>query len=336
MADERGIVRSDTGWRAFVRVRGTLYSKRFPSDTPITTLRDWRAAKRTDVLRASLHVLPSGTFANDVDTYLRAVRTMPTYDEREQMMLLWITALGGARTRQSITSAEIRGALQHWRVSGRYDGQPLSESACNHRRTALMHFFSVMNGKSGANPVRDVPRFHEPDPEPRGLTYAKLRKVFATMRESATKARLMIIAYTGLPHATIQRLTRADLDLKAKTVTVPRRRKGAGTKTRIVPLTPEAVKAFKMLDRCEGWGHFSRSSLRKSFHLACRTAKVTVIRPYDLRHSFGTAVYEATGDLGAAQALLDHANIKQTQRYTMRAVADRMRKALTQTRKSFR
>jgi len=54
-----------------------------------------------------------------------------------------------------------------------------------------------------------------------------------------------------------------------------------------------------------------------------------------LRHSFGTAIYEATGDIAAAQALLDHADPKQTRRYTMKAVANRMRSALNATRKSF-
>lgn len=332
-----GIVRTEFGFRAFIRVRGRLYSKRFPPEASLTDMRDWRAAKRTDVLRAALHVVPSSsTFRDDVRVYLLAVKTMATYDEREQDMDRWVAAIGESRIRHSITSAEIRGALQQWRIGGRKDGKPLSESACNHRRTALMHFFSVMNGKSGANPVRDVPRFREPDPEPRGLTYPKLRRIFATMKESKTKARLMLIAYTGLPHSTIMRLNPEHVNLKGRYAVVPRRRKGAGTQTRIIPLLPEAVAAFKMLIRCDGWGHFSRGSLRKALHQACRTAKVTRIRSYDLRHSFGTAVYEATGDIGAAQALLDHSDIKQTRRYTLKAAAGQMRKALLKTRKSFR
>src|SRR6185503_3826481 len=145
----------------------------------------------------------------------------------------WLAVLGRNRTRQSITSAEIRAALQQWRLTGRKDGGPLSESACNHRRTALMHFFSVMNGKAGSNPCRDVPRFREPDPTPRGLTFAQLRRVFATMRDSATKARCVIMAYTGLPRATLMRLTPQDFDPRARTIVVPRRRKGSGTQTRI-------------------------------------------------------------------------------------------------------
>lgn len=332
MRAETGIAHSPFGWRAFIRVRGRLYSKRFPPDATITELRDWRAATRTDVLRAALGAVPTGTLADDVETYLRAVKTMPTYDEREHHLALWLAVLGRQRTRQSLTSAEIRGALQQWRLAGRHDGGPLSESACNHRRTALMHFFSVLNGKSGANPCRDVPRFREPDPTPRGLTYAQLRKVFTAMADSKTKARVMVMAYTGLPNSTLARLRPTDLDPKAKTLLVPRRRKGAGTQTRVLPLMPEAVAAFKLLTRWDGWGPFSRSSLRKALHRACVTAKVQKIRPYDLRHSFGAAIYAATGDIAAAQALLDHSDPKQTRRYTLKAQGARMKAALEKTR----
>lgn len=327
---DHGIVTTEFGYRVYVRVKGRLYSKRFPPDTAITTMRDWRAATRTDVLRRHKTAPPTNeqTFAADVGLYLQAVSAMPTYDWREDDMLRWVKTLGGTRSRHSITSAEIRSALQQWRLMGRQDGTPLSESACNHRRTALMHFFTVMNGKAGANPVRDIPRFREPDPEPRGVRYAQLRKMFRAMPNSKTKARALVMAHTGLPHSTLMRLEPSAVDYKAKTVTVPRRRKGQGTKTRVLPLTPDAIKAFKMLSKYDGWGPFSRDSLRRSLHRACETAGIPLIRGYDLRHSFGTAVYAASGDIRAVQALLDHSDIALTERYTLGAVDARMRSAL--------
>jgi integrase/recombinase XerC len=333
-----GIARSVFGWRAFIRVQGRLYSKRFPPDATITEMKDWRAAKRTDVLRSAAFspVAIGSTFADDIDAYLRAVKTMRSYRDRERDLDAWIAIIGQRRTRQTITSTEIRATLQQWRVNGRHDGKPLSESACNHRRTALMHFFTVMNGKSGANPCRDVPRFREPDPEPRGLTFKQLAKVFRKMPESKTKARVMVMAYTGIPRATLMQLTAASVDYRAKTVTLPRRRKGGGTKLRVMPLTPQAVQAFRMLNRYDGWGHFSRASLLQSLHRACVSAKVTPIRAYDLRHSFGSEAYARTGDIGAVQALLDHADIKMTNRYTLKAVDARVRRAVKALAKGYR
>lgn len=330
-----GITRTETGWRAFIRVRGALYSKRFPDTATLTEVRDWRAALRVDVLRAAKAVPDEpapGTFADDIKTYLAAVTSMPTYNERDYHLGLWRDVLGGTRTRASITSADVRAALQAWRLTGK-NGKPLSESACNHRRTALMHFYTVLNGRSGANPVRDIPKFRAPDPEARGVPFSELQKIFDALKDTKTKARILVLALTGLPPSTLVRLTADAINYAEKTLTVPRRRKGKGTKTRVLPLTPEAIKAFKLLTRHDAWGHCSRDALRHSLHRACKRAKVKVIRLYDLRHSFGTEAYRASGDIRAVQALLDHSDVKLTERYTLGAVDARMRSALSAMRK---
>jgi integrase len=332
-----GVSITPEGLRAFRRVLGKLESKRFPWTATKTQIQDWRAAIRIQRLReakeATKNAPKPGTLADDVRAYLEAVRAMPTYAWRETDLKYWVALLGGNRKRADITSTEIRAALQHWRVMGRLDGQPLSESACNHRRTALMHFYTVMNGKGGANPVREIPRFREPDPEPRGVPFADLKRVFDAMPDTKTKARVLVMALTGLPHATLMRLTPESVQWDEMTLLVPRRRKGKGTKTRVLPLTPDAVAAFRMLDRYDGWGTFSASSLRRSLHRACAEAGVPEMRGYDLRHSFGTAAYLASGDIRAVQALLDHSDAKLTERYTLAAVDERMQAALAAMRK---
>lgn len=349
---EIGIVRTNTECRAYVRVRGVLYTKRFDPDTStLTDMRDWRAATRVAMLAKAKQRPQTGSFATDVRTvYLPAVKTMPTYAERDYQLEQWIAALGADRHRDSISSAEIRAVLQAWRVRGKtiiekvrddkgnviaetQKPAPLSESACNHRRSALMHFFTVLNGRSGINPVKDVPKFREPDPEARGIPFAVLKRVFDAMPESATKARVLVLALTGLPPSTLMRLTPAALNVQARTVTVPRRRKGKGTKTRVLPLSPDALAAFRLLTRYDGWGPFSRDALRHSLQRACVKAGVPVIRGYDLRHSFGTAAYLASGDIRAVQALLDHSDPKLTERYTLGAVDARMQSALVAMRR---
>ena len=103
---------------------------------------------------------------------------------------------------------------------------------------------------------------------------------------SKTKARLAVIAYTGLPHSLLKSLTREMIDWQGKGVTVPARRKG---------------------DALDCWGAFSNSSMLKSFHRACVLAKVTPVpRVYDLRHSFATEMYRLTGDPKATAQLLMH------------------------------
>jgi len=350
MAGRRtGISKTEFGWRAAIRVKGALYTKRFPPDTTITAMQDWRQATRVDKLRAhqrhASRRTAAGSFAEDAETYLKAVRAMPTYRWRKADLEAWIAEFG-TRTRSTITSDEIRAVLHRWRLEGRaiiryaFDIRTrqrvaveighasLSESACNHRRTALMHLYTVLDGKAAPNPVRDVPRFREPDPEPRGIPLETVQRILDAMPESATKARCLVMAWTGLPHATLMQLTASNLRWHDQAVYVPRRRKGKGTKARILPLLPQALEAFRMMARCDAWGRFSRDSLRRSLHRACDAVELPRIRPYDLRHSFLTAAYEASGDIRAVQVLADHADAKLTTRYTLGAVDIRVRDTL--------
>jgi integrase len=317
-------------------------------------MQDWRQGVRVDILRKDAQRatkrIAGGTFAQDVETYLKAVKAMPTYKWRKADLEAWI-AVFGTRRRSDITSDEIRAVLHDWRLTGRLIRRrwcelatrketwvnvgraPLSDSACNHRRTALMHLYHVLDGKSAINPVRDVPRFREPDPEPRGIPLERVGLILAAMPDSATKARCLVMAWTGIPHATLMQIQPEHVRWDEHAVYVPRRRKGKGTKARVLPLLPQAVSAFRMMQRYTAWGAFSRDSLRRSLHRACDAIGVPRIRPYDLRHSFGTAAYQLTGDIRAVQALLDHSDAKLTARYTLGAVDSRVAMALATMRK---
>ena len=110
-------------------------------------------------------------------------------------------------------------------------------------------------------------------------------------------------------------------------------RKGKGTKGQTIPLTPSGLAALRRFDELECWGPFSTSPMWQSFQRACSTLGLTGLRPYDFRHSFGTAVYAASGDLRATQQLLGHASRTTTDRYTLAAVPERLRIAVGQTEK---
>lgn len=356
---EIGLTKTDSGHRAFVRVRGHLYTKRFDADATPTEMQDWRAATRTDALRKAKQAADAapqpGTFAEDVTTYLGTVTSMPTYAEREYHMRLWVARFG-TRTRDSITSAEIRATLEQWRASGKpitnrktnvvIRWVPLSESACNNRRAALMHFFTVMNGKSGRNPARDVPKYTEPEPEPRGYPYQVIEAILATMRPSATRARLHVITWTGMSPASLKRVREEDVDAAAGKMFRRRRRKGKGTAGKSVPILPQAVAAFRELRTHDGYGDFDARAVNRawlravaSFIASMRETEPDFSLPRftvkDLRHSFGTRAYEVTGDLRAVGELLDHSTLDLTKRYTLKAVDPRLQHAIDLVTQSF-
>jgi integrase len=322
-----------SGIRAQIRIDGVLHRQHFKAGTPLVTIRQWLL--RTEMSYRGKRARKTGRFDDDARAYLATVSAMPSYSDRKRHIEEWI-AVFGQTPRASITSDAIAAQLQRWRTEPRTltrkGQQPhtliLSASAVNQRRTALMHLYTTLDGKAGVNPVRDTPKFREPDALPRHLDYTTIRALFKAMAPSQSKARLMVLAYTGIPHRQIAAIAPTDVDLTAGTVTVTGRRKGSGTDAVTLPLTKDGIAAFKMMHREDAWGPFSRSSLRKAFVRAANAIALTGARPYDLRHSFGTEVLLSTGNMKATQLLMMHSSDTLTKRYTLAAETPMMRDAI--------
>jgi len=222
-----------------------------------------------------------------------------------------------------ITADQIAAQLHAWRKTK-------AAATVNKRRTALMHLYTVLDGKALPNPVKDAPKFPEPAPAPRALPYAVIRQIFKVMPESRSKARLRVLAYTGIPPGQIATIHPTDVDWRARTVAVAGRQKGKGTRARVVPLTAHAVAAFRAMQRTNAWGPCSRTVLRRVFLRAVHRVlgPDVTLAPYVLRHSFGTEVYRRSGDIRATQILLDHSTPQLTHRYTGAAVDPRVQAAI--------
>ena len=346
---QAGLRRLPSGkWQAIVRVKGRYLSKTFPPDTGLKKMREWREAQRlAPAVRAHQAIAAQHrTLADDVADYLAQIATMPTRKWREADLLLWLSALGSDRSRKTITPGEIRSRLARWRQEGprmvwnrarkRHEPEPgpLAANTVNHRRTALMHLYTVLDGRSAYNPVKEVTRYRDDsqDAPPRALSPAALDAVFARMEDSQTRARLDLMRYTGWPPAQIARME-PDAIRWDEAVYAKPRRKGRGAAGAWLPLLPAAWEALRAFKRLGCWGTFSTSSARKSFRLAATKAaadrdldeairaELSNVTPYQLRHSFGTLIASITHDDRAVQTLLQHADIRQTHRYT-KATAD--------------
>lgn len=312
----RGVYEDRAGIEARVQVKGLSDRAYWPKSGPRPSredIRRWQDKARA-LLRRKVRAGPAGPFVDDVARYLTAVSSMPTYAERALHLREWSEAFG-PRRRDSLSAAEIRAQLELWKTD-----RGLSASALNHRRTALQHLFSVLDGKSGENPVRDVPRYKEPDALPRGLPWPTIRSILKAMPPGVDRLRCALIAWTGLPHAQLSAIRREQIDLTHRTLARPGRRKGAGTKAQLIPLTRRACWFFRLLERANGFGAFDRWHLRRAFQKGCAAVGVEGVRVYDLRHSFGSLVYQQTHDLQATAVLMGHASLVTTRRYTLAAV----------------
>jgi integrase len=324
------------GFRAVAcigRGKGKRKEKRFPAGTAIRTMTRWQEDAAREL--RDKPTATKGTLAADVDTYLDARRTMPTAKSREQHLRLWIAALGSHRARHTVTAIEIATHLDRWRASG------LQPGTVNRRRTALQSFYTVLNGKGGPNPVRGVPKQRETVHPPKRLDYALLQRILDAMPDSGqrhagdsptsvsqTKARLRVIAFTGLPHAQIMNLRPEHLHAKEKLLYVKGRRKGRGTEDIWLPLSDLGLAAVSEMFACGAIDRFSQSAMRISFQRAARKVGRPDLTPYDLRHLFGATILRLTQNRAATRDLMLHESDRTTARYTAGEIRGELRAAL--------
>lgn len=373
--DWRGIRRHGAGWQAEVRVTGHPRSlHQFPLDTDPRIMQQWRRDERGRLRLSGPARASKGTFAADAKRYLELVATMPSFKMRRRDILLWVEVFG-TRPRASITRAEIRAQRDRWHIHGpkrrwrahspgTRDGGwedvpgPLAASTVNHRLRALANLWTELDGLHAPNPAREVPELQEADGEAYGLPYSLIEMILAAMPDrgrpikgagkkaggvkgegwpttSLTKLRARAIAYTGLSHAELGRLTANSVNFEEGWVNSGRRRKGTGFATGRRPLTPQGLHALRQMAAANAWGPFSASSMRKSIRGACAVlsaslagqpgaeaiiATLAKIRPYDFRHSYVSEVLELSGDFHATRLLAGHADMRTTLRYGRRAV----------------
>lgn len=316
------------GWQFYVRIDGRLVTEHFrPHElkngrepTP-REVEQWvgtqRALASGAVTRTTTPDAP--TLAEEVPVYLSLIRTMPTYRWRVADLDRWLPVLGHL-PRSAITAPMIRAQLEHWRAEG------YAASTVNHRRTALMHLWTVLDGKSARNPARDTPRYREPQAPPRDISAAATDAILNALADGPMKARLLLMRWTGWPQQQIRTLTESQI--RWRVAVQIGRSKGKGVEPSWLPILPQAWSALERMKDLKAWGDFRSDAMRAAFRRAAKRARTTLdlpdavraeladVTPYQLRHAFGTLVSGITKDDRATMALMVHSDIRQTHRYT--------------------
>lgn len=339
-----GIRRTRTGWQVYVQVGGRFISERHPKTATLGALKARRdelrvEARQRHVARQARPQAHRGTLGADVRAYLAQVAAMPTVKCRARDLDAWLERFGD-RPRASITAAEVREQLQIWRTVGptmRYrrtkaGGQwvelkrGLSASACNHRRTALLHLFTILDGKGAPNPVRAVEAFVEPAPEPRGRPIELIGRVVARVTNPKHRARLQVLMWTGMRgNSELGKIEPHHVDLAQQICYVPTAK--GGRQFRIIPLNQAGVDAWQEFIDADAWGPYDKEGLRAALRRAARAEmqaaalerrdlpRLDRIRVYDLRHSVATELLKNGADLADVQEFLGHTTPRMTRRY---------------------
>lgn len=323
------------GWQLYTRLHGRLVTAWFKTQPTAAEARDWVRLAHLRANRPETVTAPAAdasTLRADVQTYLALRASMPTLRWRRDDLARWVDAYG-AYARSDITPMMVRAQLEQWIADG------YAANTVNHRRSALANLYTVLDGRHARNPAREVPRYQEPQQPPAALPPAAIAAVLAVMRETPTKARLRLMAWTGWPHAQIRALEPSHIRWD-EAVYVTARRKGGGVAGRWLPLLPDGWAALRAFKRIGAWGPFSTSSLRTSLRAAAQRvqrdrtippairAALADVTPYDLRHSFLTLVGLHSRDERAVAALGMHADTRTTRRYTEASVDPRVAAAM--------
>jgi integrase len=260
-------------------------------------------------------------FAADVERFLNTISSKGHRINSQGYMAHW-SAHFATRQRNEITDLEVQTA---------FAAIDQSASTKIHIRRALIQFYDALNGKSGYNPGRSIKKPQKDEESVRDLPWTMIEQIFHALPPSRAKARLMVIAYTGLPQKQIAALKPSDLRLQDRQFVAHPRRKGAGVAGRVQPLSDYGVKAFTAFLEADAFGTFQNRQLVNTFRYGARLAGITLpddARPYDLRHSFLTELARGGADIRDIATLGMHATLEQAARYIKGAGSARATNAL--------
>jgi len=303
--------------------------------------------------------VPIGSLASDIPEYLAALPDDKYKAESRFLLQHWTDSPLGPMARASITRLDVVGQISRWLDAG------VAHATVNKRLSRLRKFFEATNGLDAKAPTDKIKFLREPEKERRDIPTRIVRLILDSLSGqgraekgkdrptvSTTKIRLSVMAWTGIPPATLQRVRPRDLDLDRGRLFLRRRHKGKGAESAWVALLPTAVVAFREFAAANLFGQpYSNSSIGKTWRVGIKRATETAKRhavetgdktwldeldalppnckPYDLRHSFGSEMYRRTGDIRAVSALLQHGTLEMTKRYTVGAVSERVTDAIT-------
>jgi integrase len=348
-----GVWRDQWGLQAMVKGgRGPGNTARFKPPRTLADAIRWQRRRLAELATVATPKPPSqrGTLKADVPRYLALLPLGPSRDGMDVLLGAWLRTPLALMRRSEITREMVQLQIAQWRSAGGRSGKGFAASTVNHRVAALRALYRALDPVGAHDPTTGLTKLREPEPEPRGVPFEVAEAILAQIKDrggkrvpvlvSKARLRLAVILYTGLPHAQVMKIKREHIDFDKATLLTTPRRKGAGARARRLPLLPQAVEALRAFDAADCYGAFATTPVRRAWELARNRvaaditdpairALLATLRPYDLRHSFGTEVYRHSRDHRATAELLLHApGSKITERYTLAAVSETAERAI--------
>ena len=273
-------------------------------------------------------------------------RTVEHYLADVRFLLGWLAERGVGLG--DVRSADLEAYQTHLSALRKRDGRPYAAGSQQARLIAMKNFFRFLyrRGDLVHDPAAAVELGRAEDRLPRVvLTEEEARRVVSAPREKTPvmlrdRAILETLYATGLRVSELAALTAYDVDTEERLLRIVM---GKGRKDRNVPLTRPAARAIdeylamgrealagtarregvRLLFLAEKGGKLKRAVAGK---IIARWAKKAGIRKHvtchTFRHSVATQLLRGGADIRHIQALLGHASLKATERYTRVEIGD--------------
>lgn len=306
----KGIYLDRYGYAVRWRDRGRPVEKRFPLDTPLDRLKDYRREQLRQAEAVTQATQP-GSFVRDAIRFLRLRKGRPAFKSDRAHLRAWIARFRTV-SRWHVTPEHVERAMAWWR------GQGYSASEIRHRFMILRQFYRSLDGPRAKSPCDGVKPPSKPKPRPMSVSDQVVRDIalnlwkaeqVSYLRNAKTRARYLVLATTGQRPAQLKRARPEDVDLEQRVWFVRPAKGDAGT---TLFLNDDMVQAWQVFLAAHAWGPYDSRSFAKVLK---RNGWPKQIRPYNLRHSVGLGLSARQVDLGDIQSHLGHASPVTTRIY---------------------
>lgn len=206
---------------------------------------------------------------------------------------------------------------------------PANATTRNHYRQAAVALFAFLQdaGYIETNHALQLPRLPQAAPLPKALTKGEAYAIeqAAKLHDLIVQTLMMLFLYAGLRKSEARLLEWHELDLDGAWARV----QGKGEKERTVPLPPKLVVVLeKWRTDCPDiqwvfpseYGKIrgrprSETWVRNVTREVGRDAKIPMLHPHQLRHSYATRHVEKGTHIRVIQQLLGHSSLQTTQIY---------------------
>jgi integrase len=269
--------------------------------------------------------VPFSVLADDAIAYVKEKYARPA-DDVARLELLKTIFTSRA---DSITPKLIKSTLKTLTTEKRWSASSRNH---HHNLVSLAYRLGIENEKVEINPACAVRRETENNSRVRFLTpdeEKRLREAIRSKPEWAEhEVELDLALATGLRRSSMYiALIWENVDLAARTLTIPRTKNGEAI---TLPLNPDAMRALHIFrSRGDGTGRVVRNAKGETLSVnshwfpdSVRAAKIAPFRWHDCRHCFASWLRQCGVPLGNIAELLGHKGLAMTKRYAHLSISN--------------